>query len=75
MSKLQSLILIVLLTCTVSLWSAELPSKGIERPKVYTSLSDGGFPGGPGAPVGEGVVLLIGMATAYTYFVKLRKRK
>ena len=74
MRSLRFLLLVGLISSASVLWSAELPSKGIERPKIYTGLTDGGFPGGPGASVGDGFFLLLGFAAAYSYVVKNRKR-
>lgn len=57
------------------LQSAELPSKGIERPRIYSGLSDGGFPAGPPGAVGEGVFILLGLAATYSFLKKKSKSR
>ncbi|MFC0876800.1 hypothetical protein ACE01N_09405 [Saccharicrinis sp. FJH2] len=62
MKKILTLLILISLFGIVK--AADLPDKG-KKPPTTIYGAPGPLPPGPGAPVGGGVLLLLGLATAY----------
>jgi hypothetical protein len=58
------LLLLILIPFFGIVQAADLPAKG-KKPPTTIYGSPGPLPPGPGAPVGSGVFLLLGLAAAY----------
>lgn len=60
------LLALMLLSFTGLVFAADLPSKG-KKPPTEIYGAPGPLPPGPGAPVGSGLLVLLGLASVYGY--------
>ena len=61
------LLALMLLSFTGLGFAADLPAKGKKPPTEIYGVGPGPLPPGPGAPVGSGLLVLLGLASAYGY--------